>query len=147
MDLDRLEVHRKWEISVYRARRIVAALCGRLTGAANGIGGQDGAGGGGRFVDLNHYTFRFFSQRFLDEDWYHTAHVWVPESPCEEAKGKMFLASLVNQNKYPEVLFDGYGKRTAAVVGVPLRGQFKHERAPKLGFYSTQIGLRIEEYV
>jgi len=74
----------------------------------------------GKTVKLKHYTFRFFSQRFLEEDWFHAAHIWIPEPLQERARGKLFLAShVVNQHKYPEVLFDGYGRRTAAIVGVP----------------------------
>ena len=32
----------------------------------------------GREVVLRHYVFRFFSQRFMDEDWSHDAHLFVP---------------------------------------------------------------------
>lgn len=71
-------------------------------------------------VRLKQYTFRFFSQRFMDEGWYHTAHVFVPSEMDQRAKGKLFLAShVVNWRKDPDVLFEGYGKQTAAVVGVP----------------------------
>jgi len=74
-----------------------------------------------REVALRHYVFRFFSQRFMDEDWWHDAHLFVPVKLPEAAKGKLFLAShVVNWRKVPGVLLEGYGRQTAARVGVPV---------------------------
>ena len=73
----------------------------------------------GEVVKLKHYTFRFFSQRFMEEDWYHKASLFVPAELASEAKGKLFLAShVVNQSKFREALYGGYGKSTAAVLGI-----------------------------
>ena len=56
----------------------------------------------GREVVLRHYVFRFFSQRFMDEDWWHDAHLFVPVQLADEARGKLFLAShVVNWRKVP----------------------------------------------
>ena len=75
----------------------------------------------GREVVLRHYVFRFFSQRFMDEDWWHDAHLFVPVKLPDAAKGKLFLAShVVNWRKVPGVLLEGYGRQTAARVGVPV---------------------------
>ncbi|MDP6794006.1 MAG: PhoPQ-activated protein PqaA family protein [Verrucomicrobiota bacterium] len=73
----------------------------------------------GREVVLRHYVFRFFSQRFMGEDWWHDAHLFEPVKLPEEAKGKLFIAShVVNWRKVPGVLLEGYGRQTAARVGV-----------------------------
>ena len=54
----------------------------------------------------------------MDEDWYHRAPLFVPVKLKPGAKGKLFLAShVVNQNRYPEALHDGYGKSAAATLG------------------------------
>jgi hypothetical protein len=75
----------------------------------------------GRAVVLRHHTFRFFSQRFLDEDWWHVGHLFVPAKLADKAKGCLFLVSHVaNERKYPGVLVEGYGRQTAATVGVPV---------------------------
>ena len=49
----------------------------------------------GREVVLRHYVFRFLSQRFMDEDWWHEAHLIVPVKLADEARGRLFLASRV----------------------------------------------------
>ena len=73
----------------------------------------------GRAVALRHFVFRFFSQRFMDEDWRHDAHLFVPVKLPDAANGKLFLAShVVNWRKVPGVLLEGYGRQTAARVGV-----------------------------
>lgn len=73
----------------------------------------------GRAVVLRHHTFRFFSQRFLDEDWWHIGHLYVPVKLAKQAEGSLFLVSHVaNERKYPGVLVEGYGRLTAATVGV-----------------------------
>ena len=75
----------------------------------------------GREVALRHYVFRFFSQRFMGEDWWHDAHLFVPVQLADEARGKLFLAShVVNWRKVPAVLLEGYGRQTAARVGIPV---------------------------
>ena len=74
-----------------------------------------------REVVLRHYVFRFFSQRFMDEDWWHDAHLFVPVELADSARGKLFLAShVVSWRKVPGVLREGYGRQTAARVGVPV---------------------------
>ena len=44
----------------------------------------------GELVKLKHYTFRFFSQRFMDEDWYHKASLFMPSELVPEARSKLF---------------------------------------------------------
>jgi len=73
----------------------------------------------GREVAVRHFVFRFFSQRFMEEDWWHDAHLFVPVTLPDAAKGKLFLAShVLNWRKIPGVLLEGYGRQTAARVGV-----------------------------
>ena len=70
---------------------------------------------------LRHFVFRFFSQRFMDEDWWHDAHLFVPVKLADAAKGKLFLVShVVSWRKVPGVLMEGYGRQTAGRVGVPV---------------------------
>ena len=55
----------------------------------------------------------------MDEDWFHKASLFVPSGLVPEARGKLFLAShVVNQSRYPEALHEGYGKSTAAILGI-----------------------------
>ena len=96
----------------------------------------------GRAVVLRHHTFRFFSQRFMDEDWWHDGHLFVPAKLPDAAKGKLFLACHVaNWRKYPGVVLEGYGRQTAARVGVPV---IVFKPNPVMTEFFRRTGLRKE---
>ena len=65
-------------------------------------------------------TFRFFSQRFLDEDWYHDAYLFEPVDLQDDDHDKAIILSHVYNNKIFDEMLDKYGLRSAAVVGVPV---------------------------
>lgn len=70
--------------------------------------------------DIRKRTFHFFSQRFLDEDWYHDAYLFEPVDLDPDDHDKAILLSHVYNNKIFDDMLDRYGLRTAAVVGVPM---------------------------
>jgi enterochelin esterase-like enzyme len=74
----------------------------------------------GTICNIRKRTFRFFSQRFLDEDWYHDAHLFESVDLGEGEREKGILLSHVYNNRLFDEMLDKYGLRTAAVVGVPV---------------------------
>jgi len=70
--------------------------------------------------DIRKQTFRFFSQRFLDEDWYHDAFLFEPVDLKASDRDKAILLSHVYNNKMFDEMLNKYGLRSAAVVGVPV---------------------------
>jgi enterochelin esterase family protein len=70
--------------------------------------------------NIRKHTFRFFSQRFLNEDWYHDAYMFEPVDLDDGDRQKAVILSHVFNNKIFDEMLNKYGLRSAAVIGVPV---------------------------